>query len=347
MTNSRRSIHDLVYGRQYNRILRLSFPNDDAPAAQFLVNKIDATESLSKDFEFTVELLCDTADVALKEMQGKLLNIELVRRDGGLRYFSGYVFSFRRCHSDGGITFYEARLGPWLKFLSLRKDSYLFHGKSLRGQTEDVVNDYGAHAQWDWRVTSDDPVMTDACQFNETDFNYLSRRWEAAGWYYWYEHDASGHKLIVGSDSTSAPPIDGGAEVRFHGERGALEEDAVDCWSPVRQAVPCSVALSGFNFKDPNPSSVGVPTLNKQDNVPQIAVGAVTIFAGFFANYVIEAIDKSIGRAVTHDESNSDGTSSIIAPWLRNAGNQIPEKIHQNWTYLMHKMSADYQEIKF
>jgi hypothetical protein len=81
--------------------------------------------------------------------------------------------------------------------------------------------------------------------------------------------------------------------------------------------------------------------------VPVIAVGAVTIFAGFFANYVIEAIDKSIGRAVTHDESNSDGTSSIIAPWLRNAGNQIPKKVHQNWTYLMHKMSADYQEIKF
>jgi type VI secretion system secreted protein VgrG len=270
MTNSRRSIHDLVYGRQYNRILRLSFPNDDAPTAQFLVNKIDATESLSKDFEFTVELLCDAADVALKEMQGKLLNIELVRRDGSLRYFSGYVFSFRRCHSDGGITFYEARLGPWLKFLSLRKDSYLFHGKSLRDQTEDVFKDYGAHAQWDWRVTSDDPVMTDACQFNETDFNYLSRRWEAAGWYYWYEHDASGHKLIVGSDSTSAPPIDGGAEVRFHGEGGALEEDAVDRWSPVRQAVPSSVALSGFNFKDPIPSSVGVPTLNKQDKVPQI-----------------------------------------------------------------------------
>jgi hypothetical protein len=84
-----------------------------------------------------------------------------------------------------------------------------------------------------------------------------------------------------------------------------------------------------------------------REYVAGLAVEAVTIFAGFIANYVIEAIDRSIGRAVTHDESKSDGTSSIIAPWLRNAGNQIPEKIHQNWTYLMHKISADYQEIKF
>ncbi|MGZ4995459.1 MAG: type VI secretion system Vgr family protein, partial [Methylobacter sp.] len=270
MANSPRSIHDLVYGRQYNRILRLSFPDNDAPAAQFVVNKIDATESLSRDFEFTVELLCDEASVPLKEMQGKLLNIEMVRKDGSLRYFSGYVFSFRRRHSDGGITFYEAKLGPWLKFLSRRKDNYLFHNKTLREQTEVIFRDYGTYPQWDWRVTGDDPVMTDACQFDETDFNYLSRRWEAAGWYYWYEHDATGHKLIVSSDSTQAPALDGGAEVRFHGEGGALEEDAIDRWSPVRQTMPSSVALNGFNFKDPRPSSVTLPTLNQQGKVPEI-----------------------------------------------------------------------------
>jgi type VI secretion system secreted protein VgrG len=84
MINSSPSIHDLIYGRQYNRILRLSFPHNDAPSAQFLVNKLDLTESLSKHFEFKVELLCDDANIPLKEMQGKLLNIELVRRDGSL-----------------------------------------------------------------------------------------------------------------------------------------------------------------------------------------------------------------------------------------------------------------------
>ncbi|MFN3789844.1 type VI secretion system Vgr family protein [Massilia sp.] len=281
MSTLSHSLHELMHDRQHHRILRLLFPKDDAPRAQFLVNRINATECLSRDFEFMVELLSDDADVALKEMQGKLLNIELVRKDGSLRYFSGYVFSFRRRHSDGGITFYEAKLGPWLKYLSLRKDSYLFHGKSLREQTEDIFRDYGTHAQWDWHVRADDPVMTDACQFNETDYNYLSRRWEAAGWHYWYEHDASGHKLIVGSDSTYAPAIDGGAEVRFHGEGGTLEEDAIDRWSPVRQAIPSSVALNGFNFKDPIPASVSVPSLNIQENLPELESYEYTGAYGF------------------------------------------------------------------
>jgi hypothetical protein len=78
-----------------------------------------------------------------------------------------------------------------------------------------------------------------------------------------------------------------------------------------------------------------------------IAVGAITIVAGFLANYAIETADKAIGRAVTHDDSNADGTSSIVAGWIRNAGAEIHAKIHQNWSYLMHKMSVDYQEIKF
>lgn len=270
MSKLHSSIHDLIYDRQHARILRLSFPNGDAPAPPLLVNKIEAKESLSKDFVFTVELLSDDSNIALKELHGRLLSIEMVRRDGSLRYFSGYVFSFGRRHSDGGLTFYEAQLGPWLKFLSLRKNSYLFHEKNLRAQAEDIFRNYSRLAQWDWRVKGDDPIMTHACQFNESDFNYLSRRWEAAGWHYWYEHDAIGHKLVIGSDSVINPAIDGGTEVSFHGEGSAIEEDSIDHWSPIRQAVPSSVALNGFDFKDPIPTSVTVPTLNQQGNVPEI-----------------------------------------------------------------------------
>ncbi len=65
---------DLLQERQNKRILRLSFPHDDAPAADLLVNKIDANECLSKDFEFKVELLSDDAGIALEEMQGKPYN---------------------------------------------------------------------------------------------------------------------------------------------------------------------------------------------------------------------------------------------------------------------------------
>jgi type VI secretion system secreted protein VgrG len=270
MNNVISSLIDVTFGRQHNRILRLSFPHNDGPSSQFLVNKLDATEGLSRDFEFTVELLSDDATLALKNMQGKLLSIELVCGDGTLRYFTGYVFQFRRKRSDGSVTYYEAQLGPWLKFLSLRKDNYLFHEKTLQEQTDSIFGDYAPYAKWEWRVIGDDPPFTDACQFDETDHNYLSRRWEAAGLYYWYEHSELGHQLVFANDSTQAQPIDGDPDVRFHAAGGQAEEDAIDHWTPVRDIAPSSVAISGFDFKKPLPNYFITPTLGQQGNVPAI-----------------------------------------------------------------------------
>lgn len=264
------SIVDLPQGRQHNRILRLAYPHNNAPQPQFLVNQLDAVEGVSRDFEYTVELLCDDANVPLKDMHGKLLSIELVRGDGSLRYFTGYVFSFQRKKSDGSITFYEAKLGPWLKYLSLRKNNYLFHEKNLRDQTESIFADYDTYSNWDWHVVGDDLPMTDACQFDETDFNYLSRRWEAAGYLYWYEHSAEGHKLVVSDDSTVAAAIDGRVEVRFQRHGGVADEDAVDVWSPVRTTAPSSVELTSFDFKHSRTTEINVPTLAEQGNVPDV-----------------------------------------------------------------------------
>jgi len=270
MINATRLFSDLLHGPQHNRILRLSFPHGDGPPAQLLVQRLEAEESLSRHFRFTVELLSDDPSLALKEMQGKLLTIELVRRDGSLRYFSGYVFSFRRGHADGGITHYEAELGPWLRFLELRKDNYLFHNKNLRDQAESIFSGYSHLPKWEWRVAGPDPAITDACQFDETDFNYVSRRWEAAGMHYRYEHAEDGHTLVVSDDSTRAPEADVDAEVRFHAEGGNTEEDGIDRWSPVRHIAPSSVSVASFNFKGPVPTVLGIPTLNQQASVPRM-----------------------------------------------------------------------------
>lgn len=150
------SLQDLLALRQTNRILRLSFPHDDGPSAQLVPQRLHATESLSRDFEYTVELLSDDASLALKDLMGCLLCIELVREDGSLRYFSGHVFAFRLVRTDGAISFYEAVLAPWLAYLKLRKDNYLFHGKTLRQQTEDIFADYGALPSWNFRVAGED-----------------------------------------------------------------------------------------------------------------------------------------------------------------------------------------------
>lgn len=69
-----------------------------------------------------------------------------------------------------------------------------------------------------------------------------------------------------------------------------------------------------------------------------LAVGALTILLGLAANYVVEAADKRLGKAL-EGENNGDGTAAVVAPWLRNAGKWMGEA----WNYLSDKFPKDYQ----
>ncbi|MCE3603004.1 type VI secretion system tip protein VgrG [Massilia sp. P8910] len=274
-------LRDLVGDRQHHRLLRLSFPNQDSPSGQLLVNKLDAFESLSKPFEFCVELLSDNPDIPLKDMQGKMMCVQLVRRDGTLRYFTGIVFSFALKTVDGGVSYYEALLGPWYKYLGLRKDNYLFHYTTMYQQTASIFGDYGSLAEWDWRVAGATEVLTDCCQFDESDRNFLERRWVGNGIVYWFEHSENGHKLVLSDDTTSVEPIDGGPSIRFQRHGGAAEDDGLGEWSPSRQIMQGAVALAAFDFKSPKPVHTSLPTVNQQGNVPAIESYEYTGAYGF------------------------------------------------------------------
>lgn len=272
------SLHALInQQRQTRRILKLSFPKEDGPAATLLVaNRLDAHESLSRDFFYTVEILSDRSDIALKDVLGKMMTVELARTDGGQRWFNGYVFDFRFVKNDAGFTYYQAELRPWMAFLRYRKDNYLFHGKTVEEQTSLIFGDY---AQADWRVSDlgPDEVMTDACQFDESDHNYLHRRWEALGWHYGYEHRKDGHTLVLSGNSTACDPIDGGScDIEWQGDNGVRKVGMLN-FAPVRHIASTQYAASSFDFKRPNPVRADLPTLNEQ-GLPPTLTSALEVY---------------------------------------------------------------------
>lgn len=257
---------------QHHRFLQLSFPRNDGPDAILLPQELQAFECLGRDFEFNVHLISDDPRLEFKGLIGNMMTVSLHREDGSRRHFNGYVFGFSLRHVDGGLAYYDAVLRPWTAFLALRRDNYLFHGKTVYEQTASIFADY-PQSDWDWRVRSEDPSMTDACQFQESDHNYLHRRWEALGLYYWYEHRADGHTLILGDDSIGqSTPVDGPPTMRWQAEAGAREDDGIFRFNPLRVVSATQHALASFDFKNPHPRLESTPTVNVQGDVPPLEV---------------------------------------------------------------------------
>lgn len=251
---------------QHKRLMRLEFPFKDGPSAILLPNKLDAHEEVSRSFRFDVEVLSDDPRIPLKKMMGRMATISLVREDGSLRYFNGYVTEFRFLRSDGGFAFYRMLLEPWLAFARLRKNCISFHNKNVLEITQETLRHY---TQADWHmVRVDDSTLTVANQYNETDYNHLHRRWEALGLHYWYEHRFDGHKLMISDNSTLARPIDEEAFViSFHDKSGSREDDGIHEWTAIRRIGSGKTTLASFDYKNPRAQYVEAASLNRQGDV--------------------------------------------------------------------------------
>ncbi|WP_229219984.1 type VI secretion system Vgr family protein [Rugamonas fusca] len=274
---------------QGQRLLTLSFPRNDGPDSVLLANAINANEALSRDFEFQVEVLSDNALIPLKDMMGKLVTIALVRNDGTLRYFNGYVFDFSLVRTDAGFAFYRMTLKPWLAFLRLRQNSRVFQNLNICELCEQTFDDY---QQRDYRyaITGKTPNTTLMVQYNESDYNHLHRRLEQAGLYYWYEHSAEGHTLWIGDDSTLGKSIEGEGTMRFQNAAGAMEDDGIHQWSPVRHVSSGKVAVNSYNFKNARSNRMDRPSLNPQGKVAPLEVYEDTGAYGFKDDEAGEAL---------------------------------------------------------
>ena len=265
---------------QGKRLLRLDFPNGDGPASSMLANALVADEALSFDFNFEVEVLSDNALIPLKDVMGKMVTISLVRDDGTLRYFNGYVFSFGLDKTDGGFAFYQMVLKPWLAFLRLKADCKVYQNVTLTELCDLIFENY-LQRDYKYHLMDDTASMTLAIQYNESDHNHLHRRLEAAGVHYWYEHRADGHTLCIGDDSTQAHPIAGGGEIAYQSQSGSLEDDGIRHWRPIRQISSGKISLNSYNFKNARSDRTERPSVNEQGSVEAYEVYQDTGAYGF------------------------------------------------------------------
>jgi type VI secretion system secreted protein VgrG len=273
------------YGAQHDRLIRMAFPHRDGPDRILLPNRLKVREEVSRCFRVEVELLSDDARIPLKAMMAKMVTISVVREDGSLRYFNGYVTEFRFLRADGGFAFYRMVLEPWLAFTRLRKDNVSFHGKSVIEITELTFAHYH-QADWQPYLVDEFPRMTCANQYDETDYNHLHRRWEAAGLMYHYEHREDGHTLWLYDRSDLVRPvdptgIDDSGEIPFRDKAGSLEDDGIREWSPVRRIGSGQTTLASFDYKNPIVLRSTAESFNDQGDVAPYEIYENTGAYGF------------------------------------------------------------------
>ncbi len=161
-----------------------------------------ASEAISAPFAFWVQMVSDTPDIDPNTMLYQPACVSLHRTLSGDRHFHGIVRSFTFGERRNGTNYYEAELVPSWWFASQTTDCRVFHSKSPVDIIKMLFSENGVlDVRYSLQGTS--PARDFVLQYNETDFNFAARLMEEDGCYYFFEHTAGTHTLVLANANTA------------------------------------------------------------------------------------------------------------------------------------------------
>jgi type VI secretion system secreted protein VgrG len=185
---------------QENRLMKFTSPL--GPDVLF-IESLEGSEGISRLFDFQAELLADTdTTVNPAAIIGQKVTVELALLDAqASRYFNGLVIGFVQIAGDTEFNNYRAHIVPSLWQLTLSTNCRVFQDKTVMDIIKEVASTYGLSLADE---TDGNFKPLDYCtQYNETDFNFISRLAEQHGVFYWFEHTDSDNKVHFGNARTA------------------------------------------------------------------------------------------------------------------------------------------------
>jgi type VI secretion system secreted protein VgrG len=241
---------------------------------QLQFRSMTGSERMGYLFQFQVNLLSEAEGISAKALLGTDLTVEVdltTETSGGKRYLSGQVTAFTFAGKDGDYFAYQATLRPWLWLASRRKDFKIFQNMTVPDIVQDVLSKYGfaiqnklckSYRTWEYCV-----------QYDESDFNFVSRLLETEGAYYYFAHQMGSHQLVLADDLGSHSPLPNGpTTIPYYPETRAAhvhDEDFVDALSGSEDIASGKYAADDYDFKKPKAlldTKQGHPAGHSQDS---------------------------------------------------------------------------------
>lgn len=244
---------------QTSRLIALSTPLAED---ELLLEGFVGEEAISGLFDFELYLLSDNAAIAFQDVVGRPATVRILKEDDSVvRHINGVVSQFSQGGKEAGFTRYRARLVPWLWLLTRTVDCRIFQNKTVPEIVEQVFQELGFR---DYRLllSNDYRPRTYCVQYQESDFNFVSRLLEAEGICYFFQHQADKHTLLLADAPGLLEPCPGQSSFPYAPVGGPHSGDAVSDWVWECQVRPAKYSSTDFNFETPATDlSVSVPTV--------------------------------------------------------------------------------------
>ncbi len=264
---------------QASRVLKVKSPLGED---QLLPERMVIQEGVSQLFEINLSVRAKKESVKPEELIGRLVDVsvEVQQGDGeegsGVRRpFNGLVTELHEGPPiTRGLRSYAMIIRPQMWLLSRRSDCRIWMDKTVVEIAETLFSEHGIPAPDTSGIIAPPPPQHYSVQWNETDLDYLLRRFEEDGLFYWFSHEDGCHKLHVADSANGwlgpSPSAQGEGRVRL--AQGSSDRNHINDWARRFSYVPGQRAGADWNFETPSmvpgtmtPSLVQMPDATKRE----------------------------------------------------------------------------------
>lgn len=222
--------------------------------------RLEGREAVSELFEFRLDLVSD-AEVSLgaRDLLGRRLTVVVQRDRSPVRYISGVVRRFVAGKRDGRYRRSVAYLAPDLWRATQRRHSRIFQQQTVPQIVEDVLRDLHlpsadpcGPSRMRFSLSDSHRPLNYCVQYEETDYDFVTRLLHEEGMFFCFEHDAADHTLIISDRSYLRPELAEQPVLRFDETEGGNRSEArIYDWANDQQICPGKFAQWDYWFKEP------------------------------------------------------------------------------------------------
>ena len=212
--------------------------------------RLTAQEGISQPFLFDVQVISQQGPVEPDKLLNQAVCVTLQSDGKPLRHFHGIVQTVAsegtlRGKGDGENSVYRLVVVPRFWFLSQTVDCRVYQQKTTADILKQLFDDAGLT---DVTLPPPGSPREYTVQFNESDLTFATRLMEEEGYFYYFEHSASAHKLIIAAQNASFADIDEATLQLQGGGEGTLVTD----WTRPAQTTRGKMKLKDYDPANPD-----------------------------------------------------------------------------------------------
>ncbi len=170
---------------------------------KFRIMSVSGAGHISQPFSYQIVLRSGTAKLDENELLYKPVTVSIAQTSVHACFLNGLVSHVQQFPPDSRETWdYSLTIVPTLAFLDQTRDCRFFENQSSLDIVESILSKFGIK-KYEVRGAVKPPKRSYTTMFNETYLDFIHRLFAEDGIFYFFEHSASDHTMIIGADNTA------------------------------------------------------------------------------------------------------------------------------------------------